>query len=68
MKLVRQAEAVWVTKGKRVVRFDPASDASDDDIADLILGRSGTLRAPALLAGRVFMVGFSEEAYTDLFS
>ena len=44
-----------------------AAEADDDEIAKLILGRSGTLRAPAFRAGRVFMVGYSEEAYTALF-
>ena len=39
----------------------------DDEIAALILGRAGTLRAPAFLTDRVLMVGFSEEAYTELF-
>ena len=65
--MARQAKTVWVTKGKRLIRFDPAADASDDEIAALILGRSGTLRAPAFLAGEVFMVGYSEDAYTELF-
>jgi len=67
LELARSAEAVWVTKGKKLIQFDPASGTSDDDIASLILGRSGTLRAPAFRAGRVFMVGYSEEAYTALF-
>lgn len=67
LELARAAEAVWVTKGKKLIQFDPAADADDDEIAKLILGRSGTLRAPAFRAGRVFMVGYSEEAYTALF-
>lgn len=67
MELVRRAEAVWVTKGKKLIRFDPASEADDDEIAALILGRAGTLRAPAFLTDRVLMVGFSEDAYTELF-
>ena len=67
LDLARQAEAIWVTKGKRLIRFEPASSASDDDIAAVILGRSGTLRAPAILTNRVFMVGYSEDAYTELF-
>jgi arsenate reductase-like glutaredoxin family protein len=66
--LARESEAVWVTKGKKLIHLDPVSDASDDDIAQLILGRSGTLRAPAFRVGRVFMVGFSEDAYGALFS
>ena len=57
---------MWVTKGKKLFRFD-WSTATEDEIAALILGRSGTLRAPAFHAGTVFMVGFSEDAYTDLF-
>ena len=65
--MARKAESVWVTKGKRLIQFDPASEATDDEIADLILGRSGTLRAPAILTDGVFMVGFSEEAFTKLF-
>ena len=46
LELARAAEAVWVTKGKKLIQFDPAADADDDEIAKLILGRSGTLRAP----------------------
>ena len=67
LALARQAETIWVTKGKRLIRFEPASGASDDDIAAVILGRSGTLRAPAFLTEDVFMVGYSDEAYTALF-
>ena len=57
-----------MTKGKRLIQFDPASQATDDELAALILGRSGTLRAPAFRAGRVLMVGFSADAYEALFS
>jgi arsenate reductase-like glutaredoxin family protein len=67
LSLARKAHAVWVTKGKKLIQFDPASLASDDEIAALILGRSGTLRAPAFQAGDTFMVGYSEDAYTALF-
>jgi arsenate reductase-like glutaredoxin family protein len=68
LELARAASSIWVTKGKKLIRFDPAADASDDEIAALILGRSGTLRAPAFRSGDTFMVGYSEEAYTDLFA
>jgi hypothetical protein len=59
---------VWVTKGKKLFKFTWSDGATDDEVATLILGRSGTLRAPAFLAGSTFMVGYSEEAYTALFS
>ena len=67
LSLARKAKAVWVTKGKKLIQFDPANLASDDEIAALILGRAGTLRAPAFQAGDTFMVGYSEDAYTALF-
>jgi len=63
----RKAQAIWVTKGKKLIQFDPATESSDDEIAALILGRSGTLRAPAFHVGDTFMVGYSEDAYTALF-
>jgi arsenate reductase-like glutaredoxin family protein len=68
LAFARKANAIWVTKGKKLIQFDPSSEASDDEIAALILGRSGTLRAPAFHVGDTFMVGYSEEAYGALFS
>ena len=66
--MARKAKHVWVTKGKKLFQFTWADGASDSEVAALILGRSGTLRAPAFQAGDIFMVGYSEEAYTTLFS
>ena len=65
--MAHKAKAVWVTKGKKLIRFHWAEGATDAEVAALILGRSGTLRAPAFHAGDTFMVGYSEEAYTALF-
>ena len=51
LRLVREASELYVAKGKRVVHVDlKKSPPSDDELAALILGPSGTLRAPALLA------------------
>lgn len=33
----------------------------------MILGRSGTLRAPAIRTGDTFIVGFHAEGYAELF-
>ena len=63
----READEVWVTKGKKLFQFRWSDGATEDEVAALILGRSGTLRAPAFQAGNVFMVGYSEEAYAALF-
>ena len=67
LSFARKAQAIWVTKGKKLFQFDPSETASDDEIAKLILGRSGTLRAPAFHVGDTFMVGYNEEAYMSLF-
>lgn len=54
---------LYVAKGKKVVHFNLKKERPDDDeIASLILGRSGTLRAPVLRIGRKLIVGFNEEA------
>jgi arsenate reductase-like glutaredoxin family protein len=66
LALARQAEQVWVSKGKKLLKLDLA-DTTDDEIAGLILGRSGTLRAPAIWADDTFVVGFHAEGYTELF-
>ena len=58
---------ILVSRGKKLLRFQPASEASDDELAAVILGRSGTLRAPAIRIGSHFLVGFHPEAYGDVF-
>ena len=67
LQLAHNAQHVWVTKGKKLFQFTWADGATNEEVAALILGRSGTLRAPAFQAGDTFMVGYSEEAYTVLF-
>ena len=56
-----------VSKGKKLLRFDLRNGASDDELASLILGRSGTLRAPAIRIGKTFVVGFHADGYTEVF-
>ena len=42
---------------------DPPSDA---DLLAVILGPTGNLRAPTFRKGTTLVVGFSEEAYTQI--
>jgi len=58
---------ILVSRGKKLLRFEPASEANDDELAAVILGRSGTLRAPAVRVGSYFLVGFHPEAYSEVF-
>lgn len=55
---------VLVTKGKKLLEFDPKRDA--EEILAVAIGRSGNLRAPALRHEGVLVVGFSEEAYQEI--
>jgi arsenate reductase-like glutaredoxin family protein len=64
--LARQSSEALVAKGRKLLRFD-LSEATDDELASAILGRSGTLRAPAIRSGATFLVGFNADAYTEVF-
>jgi arsenate reductase-like glutaredoxin family protein len=66
LALMAQAQHVLVAKGKNVLRLD-AQSTEGDELAGVILGRSGTLRAPAIRVGKTFLVGFHADAYTEIF-
>lgn len=62
--MARAASEVWIAKGKKLVRVHLKKDQpTDDELLALLLGRSGTLRAPCAKVGRKLLVGFSQEAY-----
>lgn len=66
LALLDGASKVIVARGKKLLEFDMA-DADTDEIAGVILGRSGTLRAPAMRVGDTFVVGFHADGYEALF-
>jgi len=68
LSLARQAKQVWVAKGKKLLRFDLAAGTTDEELEKTILGRSGTLRAPAFRVDDTFVVGFHAEGYAELFA
>ncbi len=57
---------MWVAKGKKLLRFT-VKGGDEDALAEAILGRSGTLRAPAIRVGKTFLVGFHGDAYGEVF-
>ncbi len=67
LKHARAASHVWVSKGKKLLKFDLSTGTSDEEICKAILGRSGTLRAPAFQVGNIFVVGFHAEGYEEIF-
>lgn len=64
--LARESDTVYATKGKQVLRLDMKTNPPDEDIAALIVGPSGNLRAPTLRLGTTLLVGFDEATYATL--
>ena len=67
LALVRTMQHLVVARGKKVVTFDLRKDRpADADVAAIIMGPSGNLRAPTLKVGTTLVVGFNDEAYDSL--
>jgi len=63
--LATQADEVRVAKGKKVLRFE-SSPENKAGILAAVMGPTGNLRAPALLAGGILWVGYNAELYEEL--
>lgn len=60
--MLEGVEELWVAKGRRVLRFDLSTGRpTDAELLDLMLGRSGKLRAPTSRVGRRLLVGYNED-------
>ena len=64
--LMGRAERIVVAKGQRVETFIPTEDARES-ILKVVMGRSGSLRAPTVRSGEVFLVGFNNTLYETNF-
>ena len=64
-RMAREASRVVVAKGKKVTEFKPGGKASAEVVAAM-LGPTGNLRAPTARVGKVVLVGFNEDAYSDV--
>lgn len=64
--LARKASRVIVAKGKKLTEFKPGGKAPKE-VVEAMLGPTGNLRAPCLVVGKTVLVGFSEEAYEEVF-
>ena len=62
LALLAGVKELFIAKGKKTLRFDMASERpADAELLELLLGRSGKLRAPALRYGSRFIVGYNQE-------
>jgi arsenate reductase-like glutaredoxin family protein len=65
-KLFADATSVTVAKGKKVQTFDLKNDPpAAAELAKVVLGPTGNLRAPAIKRGKAWLIGFNEDAYAD---
>jgi hypothetical protein len=63
--LFEGATRILVGRGKSYVTFTPGVDGMDS-VAEKVLGRSGTLRAPAARVGSAWLVGFTEDMWSEV--
>ena len=62
--IAKASSKIIVCKGKSIKRFKGGADY-DSDAIPAMLGTTGNLRAPLLRIGKLTLVGFNEEIYTD---
>ena len=59
-EIAKNATRLIVAKGKKVDEFAPGGKAPKA-VVDAMLGPTGNLRAPCLVAGKTVLVGFNED-------
>jgi arsenate reductase-like glutaredoxin family protein len=66
-KLLVGIEQLISTRGRKVTTFDLKNRKwSWKEIAPLMLGPTGKLRAPVIRSGSALLIGFDEESYRKL--
>lgn len=60
---------MMVAKGKSLKEVDLKKNRpTDQELAKLMLGPTGNLRAPTIRVGKTVLIGFHEETYTTVFA
>lgn len=68
LRLLGEVDELYAAKGKRVVHVDLKGEKPGKAaLLGLVLGPTGSLRAPTLRKGRTLLVGFDEETYREVF-
>lgn len=67
VSILRGTNKVVAMKGKKVVTYDLKREPPvEKELLGNIMGPTGNLRAPALRLGKTLVVGFNEEAWSEL--
>ncbi|MCA9128310.1 MAG: hypothetical protein KDB22_14560 [Planctomycetales bacterium] len=65
--LLGRATKLVSARGKKVVSVDLRKETlTDDEIAKLMLGPTGNLRAPTLVVGKTLLIGFDQATYQEV--
>ena len=66
--MAHAAQRLVAAKGKKVTTIDLHSAPPEDDVlAGLMLGPTGNLRAPIMRIGQTILVGYNDQAFTEIF-
>jgi arsenate reductase-like glutaredoxin family protein len=69
MAMAREAKQLIAAKGKKVTTVDlTAGSLAEDDLAKLMLGATGNLRAPVMRVGETILVGYNDQVFADIFA
>ena len=69
LALAREANDIYVAKGKKVVHFNMQDDKpSNEQLLAVLRGPSSILRAPTMRKGKTLLVGFEPETFAKLLS
>ncbi len=69
LALLQGIDEIYATKGRAVVHVNLKKDKPDEAaLFELLIGRTGNLRSPALRLGRKLVVGFDEATYQKVFA
>ncbi len=65
--MLRDIDEIYATKGRAVVHVHLKKEQPEEErLFELLIGRTGNLRAPVLRIGRKLIVGFDEGIYKKL--
>jgi hypothetical protein len=68
LAMARAAHRLVAAKGKKVTTIDlQSAPPADDVLAGLMLGPTGNLRAPMMRVGQTLLIGYNDQAFTDIF-
>ena len=68
LELARNANQVYVAKGKKLYQFDMKKDPpAEEELLRHLLGPHGNLRAPVVVSGKKVFVGFHATGFEELF-